>query len=190
MSRTLTKRKLVALIALGLALLLAVAWVNSRRLTRFLDHFVTTRERSLPATQFGAYQGESGTYQGGGMLIGKQEMSNAGLDFMAYPLTFRSDPTGQLVLSSNGKSFVLGPLTSNEPGPGGIAILRFAPDPGDKVSFEIDHSILGWPTPFRLNFMTGAASSSWARAVYYRLSWRKPNGASLEMVWTYDQEYS
>jgi hypothetical protein len=62
----------------------------------------------------------------------------------------------------------------------------FAPDPGDSVTFRVAHSALAWPTPFELNFITGK-SPSWKRNVYYTLAWRKGDGATLEMVWRYEQ---
>ena len=187
-----TRRKLLLLIALVLLVLPAsvIAVLNyGRGITRFVDRFVTTHERSLPTTQFTAVEGNPGTYYGGRIAVDDQEMFNAGLDFFAYPMTLKSDSTGQLVLSTGGKSFVLGPLLSTTPGPGDNPRLHFAPGSGDKVRFDIEHSILGWPTPFRVNYMTGGPMPSRARAVYYRLRWQKPDGASLEMLWTYDQDY-
>ncbi len=49
-------------------------------------------------------------------------------------------------------------------------------------------SILSWPTPFDFNFMTGH-SPSWKRHLYYRVLWKKPSGAKLEMLWRYEQYF-
>ena len=61
-------------------------------------------------------------------------------------------------------------------------------DEGDEVSYVTSRSALSWPTPFVMNFMTGAASS-WRRHTYYRLRWKKRSGARLELVWRYEQWY-
>jgi len=63
-----------------------------------------------------------------------------------------------------------------------------AMDEGDEVSYVTSRSALSWPTPFVMNFMTGAASS-WRRHTYYRLRWKKRSGAKLELVFRYEQWY-
>ncbi len=62
----------------------------------------------------------------------------------------------------------------------------FTPEPLDEAWLTIEHSALSWPTPFQFNFMTGQ-SPSWKRHMYYRLIWKKPSGAKLEMLWRYEQ---
>lgn len=57
------------------------------------------------------------------------------------------------------------------------------------MSFSIDRSLLSWPTPFRMNFMTGAPTATWGRSLYYRLRWKKPTGVRLEMIWAFQQDY-
>lgn len=61
-----------------------------------------------------------------------------------------------------------------------------ARDEGDEVSYVTSRSVLSWPTPFEMNFMTGA-TSSWRRHVYHRLGWKKRSGKTLELVWRYEQ---
>ena len=51
---------------------------------------------------------------------------------------------------------------------------------------EIRRSVLSWPTPFEINFMTGH-SPSWKRHLYYKLRWKKTTGATLDMIWRYEQ---
>jgi hypothetical protein len=60
------------------------------------------------------------------------------------------------------------------------------PPAGDDASIESRRSILNWPTPFEVNFMTGH-SPSWKRHFYYRVRWKKSSGANLEMLWRYEQ---
>src|SRR5262249_34099515 len=75
---------------------------------------------------------------------------------------------------------------SDDEGGVGWPSAGFVPEPGDAVAFVAERSLLAWPTPLDLNFMTGH-SPSWKRNVYYRLSWRKPSGATLDLVWRYQQ---
>jgi hypothetical protein len=66
--------------------------------------------------------------------------------------------------------------------------LATVPPAGDDTSIEIRRSILNWPTPFEVNFMTGH-SPSWKRHLYYRARWKKSSGATLEMLWRYEQYF-
>jgi hypothetical protein len=59
---------------------------------------------------------------------------------------------------------------------------------GNQVSFTKERSLLVWPTPFRVNFMTGR-TPSWERWVYYRLVARKPSGEQIDLLWRYLQPY-
>ena len=88
----------------------------------------------------------------------------------------------QLGLADGGKVFAFGPPRL------GAENLATVPPAGDDAFIEIRRSILSWPTPFDLNFMTGQ-SPSWKRHLYYRLLWKKPSGAKLEMLWRYEQYF-
>ena len=66
--------------------------------------------------------------------------------------------------------------------------LATVPPTADNALIEIRRSVLSWPTPFELNFMTGQ-SPSWKRRLYYRLLWKKSSGAKLEMTWRYEQYF-
>ena len=105
-------------------------------------------------------------------------------------LNDRNDPApsigttknGQLGLADRGKVFAFGPARSEAEN------LVTAPPAGDDAFIEIRRSTLSWPTPFEVNFMTGH-SPSWKRHLYYRLLWKKPSGAKLEMLWRYEQYF-
>ena len=104
---------------------------------------------------------------------------------------FDADTTGRVSLHAEGKVFPLGQRVDDARRNGGpsrraLTTCRFTPDPGDTVTFRTAHSVIGWPTPLDLNFMTGK-SPSWRRNTYYTLTWRKQNGATLEMTWRYEQ---
>jgi hypothetical protein len=101
--------------------------------------------------------------------------------------TLKVDAGDQLVLLEDGNSFVFGSRAGTLPG-GDDVIPAFAAGPGDTTSVALDCSLLSWPAPFEFNFMTGYAPS-WQRYLYYRLSWKKPSGARLNIVWRYRQDY-
>ena len=85
----------------------------------------------------------------------------------------------------------LRPLVSAYEGPDKRIVLAvgkstFALDPADDMSLTVEHSLLSWPTPFEMNFMTGHAPS-WKRNVYNRLVCKKRSGPSLELLWRYEE---
>ena len=86
----------------------------------------------------------------------------------------------QLALADRGKVFAFGPVRTEAEN------LATVPPAGDDASIEIRRSILNWPVPFEVNFMTGK-SPSWKRHLYYRVRWRKSSGANLGMLWRYEQ---
>lgn len=90
-----------------------------------------------------------------------------------------------LILRAGGNAFPLGPRIG-PPDKSGRPDIAFAPEPGDQVSFTVARSLLSWPTPLDINFMTGQ-SPQWRRNLYFRLAWRKPSGAALSMGWRYEQ---
>jgi hypothetical protein len=169
------------LITLGVLVLAIVAilatWIFAgRQISLFLDRFGTLQTASIQVNSL-VYEG-NGT---GGILH---------INDLALGLNDRNGPTpnigttknGQLALADGGKVFAFGPPRSEAEN------LATAPPPGDEAVIQIRRSILSWPTPFDLNFMTGQ-SPSWKRHLYYRLVWKKPSGAKLEMLWRYEQYF-
>jgi len=169
------------LITLGVLVLAVVAilatWIfGGRQLSLFLDRFGTLQTASSRVNSL-VYEG-SGT---GGILH---------INDLALGLNDRNGPTpnigttknGQLALANTGKVFAFGPPRSEAEN------LATAPPPGDDAFIQIRRSVLSWPTPFDFNFMTGH-SPSWKRHLYYRLVWKKPSGAKLEMLWRYEQYF-
>lgn len=88
----------------------------------------------------------------------------------------------ELALSFGGKVFPFGLLKT------GSEVLECETPPGDNAAISIRHSVLSWPTALSFNFMTGK-SPSWKRNTYRQLTWTKPSGAKLEMVWRYEQHF-
>jgi hypothetical protein len=94
---------------------------------------------------------------------------------------------GHLILGAGGHNFTLGDRAGVLAGDD-RPIPAYAAEPGDTASLTIEHSWLSWPTPFETNFMTGQVPSR-RRHLYYRLTWIKPSGARLDMLWRYDQGF-
>jgi hypothetical protein len=172
-------RKILITLAILIAFVVAIlaAWIfGGRQISLFLDRFGTIEMTSARINSL-AYEG-SGT---GGLL----HVNDLGLS-----LNDQNGPTpsigttknDQLGLANGGKVFAFGPARSEAEN------LAVVPSAGDDASIEIRSSILSWPTPFDLNFMTGH-SPSWKRHLYYRLLWKKPSGAKLEMLWRYEQYF-
>jgi len=172
-------RKILITLGILVAFVIAIvaSWIFAgRQISLFLDRFgiiqvISARIKSI------AYEG-SGT---GGILR---------VNDLALSLNDRNGPSpnigttknDQLGLADGGKVFAFGPPRL------GAENLATVPPAGDDAFIEIRRSILSWPTPFDLNFMTGQ-SPSWKRHLYYRLLWKKPAGAKLEMLWRYEQYF-
>jgi hypothetical protein len=169
------------LITLGILIVLVVAilaaWIfEGRQISLFLDRFGTMKMTSARINSI-AYNGR-GT--GGTLRVNDLQLS----------LNDRNDPApsigttknDQLGLANGGKVFAFGAARSEEEN------LAAVPPAGDDAFIEIRRSILSWPTPFEINFMTGH-SPSWKRHLYYRLLWKKPSGEKLEMLWRYEQYF-
>jgi hypothetical protein len=172
-------RKILITLGILVAFVIAIvaSWIfGGRQISLFLDRFGTIEMTSARINSI-VYEG-SGT---GGILH---------VNDLALSLNDRNGPSpnigttknDQLGLANSGKVFPLGPQRSEAEN------LSTVPSAGDDASIQIRRSVLSWPTPFDLNFMTGQ-SPSWKRHLYYRLLWKKPSGANLEMLWRYEQYF-
>ena len=172
-------RKILITLGILIAFIVAVfpSWIfGGRQLSLLLDRFWTIETASSRINSV-MYEG-SGT---GGILH---------INDLALSLNDRNGPTpnvgttknGQLALANTGKVFAFGPPRSEAEN------LATVPPAGDDAFIRIRRSVLSWPTPFELNFMTGH-SPSWKRHLYYQVRWHKQNGAKLEMLWRYEQYF-
>ena len=172
-------RKILITLGILVAFVIAIvaSWIFAgRQISLFLDRFGTIEMTSARINSI-VYEG-SGT---GGILH---------VNDLALSLNDRNGPSpnigttknDQLGLADGRKVFAFGPPRSEAEN------LSTVPPAGDDAFIEIRKSILSWPTPFDLNFMTGQ-SPSWKRHLYYRLRWKKPSGANLEMLWRYEQYF-
>ena len=148
----------------------------------FIDRFETIEVASVPIHSV-AYEG-SGT--GGWLTVNDVHLS---LDDIINPkiaVSIGSTKDNQFGLACGGKVFALGPLMSTTEGGGDF--LAVVPQTGDEASLVTRHSTLSWPTPFELNLMTGH-SPSWKRHMYYQLRWKRTSGATLDVMWRYEQPF-
>ena len=175
--------RILARSALGIAGSIALlgVWVaGARPLSLLLDRLHTVRIHSQAITQLGV-----GEVSGGMLRINDLAMSTAMPNYSPFPLTMKVDPARQFVVQSGADAIALGRVEDSS-GEGRGTVVK--PELDDQARFQIERSMLSWPTPFEINFMSGH-SPSWKRHLYYRLLWDKADGGRLEMVWRYEQYY-
>jgi hypothetical protein len=172
------RKFLIALaILVGCIAAVSAAWIFAgRQLSLFIDRYKTIETASAPINSIG-YEG-SGT----GGILRVNDLALSLNDTNGPSPNIGSTKDGQLALAAGGKVFAFGPPRSE------VENLVASPPADDDASVTIQRSVLSWPTPFDLNLMTGQ-SPSWKRHVYYELRWKKPSGATLEMLWRYEQYF-
>lgn len=159
---------------------LLIAWLAAARpVALFLDRFITLRVKSLPVSPL--------EYDIANLRVGEISMPLLGTDNQRFNLSVQTDSQNRLVLSRAGQSFTLGPRLS-APDPAGRPDIKFTSEPGDELAFRIERSALSQPTPFEINFL-GGSTPRWRRHLYYRLEWKKPSSAKLDMLWRFEQQY-
>jgi len=164
-------RRILGGIAVIIALLVVISilWIfGGQRLSLFLDRFGTIEIASAPIESI-SYEG-SGT--GGIVLINQLRLSLIPADTATSEVHIGTTKDEQLGLSYDGKVFAFGPVRSSE-----RAALAASIEPTDAALIATRHSCLCWPTFNRDQWPT------WNRYDFYQLTWKKPNGAKLEMVW-------
>jgi hypothetical protein len=167
-----------AIVLAAVAALFALWIFGGRHLVLLIDQF-RTNPLGSQAIDHIDYDGNetSGKFGLGGSSFDTQDCS-----FRPFSLTLRPNEQNEFVVTASGKSFILGPISTQTIPP------RILPAARDKVSFETRRSIFSWPTPFDVNYMTGH-SPSWRRNIYYLVHWQKASGQKLEMVWRYEQYF-
>jgi hypothetical protein len=166
------------LIALLIIIVLAGLWLwRGREFSMLSDQFYVVETSSRPIKNV-SYEGSGtgGLFHVDDLTLSLNEVQLGG----AYP-SVGTTKDNQLALSFNGKVFAFGPAS------GGDNLAASVP-PDDLASVSIQHSALPWPNFFEINFMTGN-SPKWKRHTYQKLSWKKPTGAKLEMLWRYEQYF-
>jgi hypothetical protein len=172
-------RKILITLGILIAFIVVVSasWIfGGRQLSLFVDRFWTIETASSRINSV-VYEG-SGT----GGLLRVNDIALSLNDRNGLSPTVGTTKNGELALADSGKVFAFGQPRSEPEN------LATAPPAGDDAFIEIRRSILTWPTPFDFNFMTGH-SPSWKRHLYYRVLWKKPSGAKLQMLWRYEQYF-
>jgi hypothetical protein len=169
----------LAIVAVGGAALTALWIFRGSEISSFIDRYWTAENQSAPIHSI-AYEG-SGT---GGIFICDGVSFSLNDLGPGLSLSVGSTKNNELALASGGKVFPFGPLKSASEDT--AEHLATAPPPGDQAVVATRHSVLSWPTPLDLNFMTGQ-SPSWKRHIYQEIRWKKSSGANLEMLWRYEQ---
>jgi hypothetical protein len=164
-------------ILVGCIAAISATWIfGGRQLSLFIDRYRTIETASTRINSI-TYEG-SGT----GGLLRVNDLALSLNDTSGPSPTIGSTKDNQLALAAGGKVFAFGPPRSEAEN------LAAVPPAGDEAFITIRRSVLGWPTPFDFNFMTGQ-SPSWKRHVYYELRWKKPSSATLQMLWRYEQYF-
>jgi hypothetical protein len=192
--RLLFVRGLIAIAALAALWLVTARWCSL-----LVDEIYTAPMATLASSPIGW----NGAYlQFGADTIGTQDprvwdgpglpgahvldLSGPGPDYKAAAIV-EVDDQNRLTIAAGARRIVLGARAGDLSGSDG-PIPAYAADSDDKTALTVEKSLLSWPTPFDLNFMTGRGST-WRRHLYYRLSWTKASGARLTMLWRFEQGY-
>ncbi|HEY1961051.1 MAG TPA: hypothetical protein VGG69_01430 [Rhizomicrobium sp.] len=163
----------------GAAIVAFIGWPSvGRSVTVAADRIVTVPISTPSPTDKIAYDGD--------FRIGGLTLTSGTLNNYPFKLVVCTDAANMVVLKSGGHSFILGPRT-NPVDSSGRPDIDFIPERGDAVSLTASRSLVGWPTPFEVTIMT--QSPLWKRYVTYRLVWKKRSGATLVMLWRYEQDY-
>lgn len=163
------------------AIALLGLWVAvARPASLLLDRLHTVRIASQPITLLGV-----GEVNDGMLRINDLAMSTALPNYSPSPLTMKIHPARQFVVQHGADAIALGQVDDSSGGGHGLVV---KPETDDQARFRIEHSMLSWPTPLEINFMSGH-STSWKRHLHYRLIWDKADGGRLEMFWRYEQYY-
>jgi hypothetical protein len=157
---------------------LAAVWLlGGRQLVLLVDRAATSPAETLPV---GRYQ-----YGVTDLTIGDAKMELFDTNEIPVDIRYDVNAAGRLTLHTQGKAFPLG-TRIGPPRTDGLPEFPFTSDDGDVVSFTRGRSLVRWPTPFEVNWMTGH-SPSWRRNLYYRLHWQKKSGESLVLVWRFEE---
>src|SRR5207302_1501035 len=164
------------LIALLLVIAFGALWLwRGRDLSMLIDRFKLIETSSRPIKTI-AYEGK-GT--GGILHVEDLDLSLNEVELGTAQPSIGTTKDDQLALSFGGKVFPFGPVTAGD-------ILSASVSSDDVALVVLQHSAIGWPNFFEVNFMTGN-SPRWKRNIYQTIRWKKPNGENLEMVWRYEQ---
>ena len=165
---------------MALLVAMSILWIfGGRQLSLFLDRFGTVELVSAPIKSI-SYEGSG---SGGILHVNDLALSLNSLGPVLRSLEIGTTKDDQVALSFGGQVFSFGTRRAAQSDE-----LATAPPLGDDASIAMRRSAISWPTPFDFNFMT-CHSPSWKRHLYYQITWKKQNGAKLDMLWRYEQYF-
>lgn len=171
------KTLIVFVLAIALAATMSILWLLfGRQLSMFVDRFQTAESSSVAISSL-SYEG---TGAGGILLINDLHLNLDPASQSEAP-HIGTTKDNQLALSFSGKVFSFG--TVSQSASGAEEILGTVPQAGDESSISIQHSVLSWIEPFKLQ------GAMWKRHIYYDVKWKKSSGAQLKMLWRYEQHF-
>ena len=101
------------------------------------------------------------------------------------------DPGGVLVLIDGDRRFILGRCPCAVEDHGYTPAIE--PEPGDTTSMTLDRGVTSWPTPFHVtccgSLGGGGSWYPWKRWLYWHLSWTKADGAGLDMLARFQEDF-
>ena len=145
-----------------------------------LDRFATIKVNSRPISRIGFDLRDDDM-----IWIDQLPMRLTPANNELSPPNVEVNASNDFVVTIGTNSIALG-VVKHASGDPNMVVLT--PSPADSTAFRIGRSIMSWPTPLDINFMTGH-SPSWKRHLYYQLAWQKQNGSRLEIVWRYEQYF-
>jgi hypothetical protein len=188
------KFRITFVVIIIFAATMSILWlIVGCQLSMFIDRYETIETVSWPIEGFTI----EGHGTGRALAVGEPDVptDSTAKRFLCLELTmpsgesphFGTTKNGEAALSFAGKVFAFSSLLAGgtEDMVDWIGIQR---PPEDEASFSIRHSALSWMEPLNFNFMT-SKSPSWKRRLYYQITWKKPNGARLKMLWRYGERY-
>ena len=166
-------RKILTILLI-LIITISILWIFAgRQVSEFVDRF-GTREVESSAIHSISYEGAG---DGGTLIIDAAHP----LDLAPLNPHIGTTKDGQLALSFGGKVFAFGPVDST----GGDTISAKIPD-GDSSSLTGSHGFLPWLdlTALRVDHVLRCR-----RHWYQRLTWAKPSGAKLNVLWQSEEHW-
>jgi hypothetical protein len=189
------RRLLIRFVLSVLALaILALAWIFAGPWwARVLDAVHSTRLATVTSLSIREYSGFFHFFSG---RTGTPLPETEG--FTSYdwgnPLELtiiRLDPGGVLVVVDGGRRFVLGKCPCAVAGHGYTP--EVYPEPGDTTSITLDRGLASWPTPLNVtccgSLGGGGSWYPWRHYLYWHLSWTKADGARLDVLTRFEQNY-
>jgi hypothetical protein len=165
------------LISLVILVVLAGAWFFvGQQIAPLVDRVWTIQSTSVPIHSI-AYEG---TGNGGLLHVGEHELGLTPANPQTELPHLGSTKDDQFALAMSGKVFTFGPLNHTEDD----RELTCDVESGDTAFLITRHSVI-----VRVNrtWFTNHNLPMWRRGLYYALVWKKPTGASLELVWKFEQ---